>query len=537
LFKLQFAQYRAPQVHVIPPQASRPRHLWYALVLALLVTLPRAILIREAHSQTSDDDYHLVRGLEFLQRDPGLVNRELNDPPLGQAIAALPLWIMGGTTHGRDEGTAIYGQTAYSPETALMAVAIWKVLLFLPLVAVVFCWCRQLYGLPAAWFGVSLLLFEPTITAHLHLAALDVISTSGIVCACFFGWRYFERPSVGRMILASGACAVALLLKHTAILVPAIFCGYGLLDWFHRRAVVADTLALRNGMLKGALLALVAMWLLLWLDLSPVRQAGAMPGGLYISSVLDARDHVKAPNDAYLWGDVRRGGWWYYFPAVAAYKVPIAIALILTMGLASLARVRPRWQEWALVLPMIWYVVFLLCQNINIGWRHFLPAYVFMLLAASRCMAAGLTWRVLGWAAIGVTAIDIARWHPDYIAYINWPRPDVYQAISDSNIDWGQGLKQANDWLDANPAFIAGRPVYVRASAVSNRAVRHYLGRRVIQLHAADVCPAHGVLILSPVSLSGISESEDDYASLRGVAPHAVIGHSLRVYDLDAPGH
>jgi hypothetical protein len=522
-------------VHVTS-QAS-PRHLWYALLLALLVALPRAILIREAHSESSDDEYHLVRGLEFLQRDPGLVDRELNDPPLGQALAALPLWIMGGTTHGSDEGTAIYHQTAYSPETALMAVAIWKVLLFLPLVAVVFIWCRQLYGLPSAWFAVTLLLVEPTITAHLHLAALDVIATSGIVSACFFGWRYFERPSLGRLYVASGACAVALLLKHTAIIVPAIFCGYALLDCLRRRSTICEPLTMRSGMLKGALVAVLLMWLLLCLDLSPVRKAGAMPGGLYISSVLDAADHVNAPNDAYLWGDVRRGGWWYYFPAVAIYKVPIAIGLILTMGLASIVRFRPRWQEWGLVLPMIWYAVFLLCQNINIGWRHFLPAYVFMLLAASRCMAAGLSWRVAGWVAIGVTTIDIARWHPDYIAYVNWPRQDVYQAISDSNIDWGQGLKQANDWLDANPDFIAGRPVYIRATGVSNRAVRHYLGRRVIQLHVASLCPTKGVLILSPVSLSGISESEDDYAALRGVSPHALIGRALRVYDLDRPGH
>jgi hypothetical protein len=517
-----------------------PRHLWYALLLALLVTLPRAILIREAHGETSDDDYHLVRGLEFLQRDPGLVHRELNDPHLGQAIAALPLWIMGGTTHGRDEGTALYDQPAYSPETALMAVAVWKVILFLPLIAVVFVWCRRLYGLPAAWLAVTLLLVEPTITGHLHLAALDVLATSGIVCACFFGWRYFDHPTLPRLSVASGACAVALLLKHTAILVPAIFCGYALIDWLRRRSNAADSadpLAVCNGMLKGALLAVMAMWLLLWLDLSPVRRAGVMPGGLYVSSVLDAADHVRAPNDAYLWGNVRRGGWWYYFPVVATYKVPIGIALILAMGLASVFKFRPRWEEWGVLLPLIWYAVFLMFQNINIGWRHFLPAYVFMLLAASRCMAAGRIWQIVAWVAVGVTTLDIARWHPDYICYINWPRHDVYLAISDSNIDWGQGLKQANDWLDANPAFIAGRPVYIRASAVSNRAVRHYLGRRVTQLHVADVAPRHGVLILSPVCLSGISESQDEYALLRGVEPHALIGHSLRVYDLDRLGH
>src|SRR3954452_15761522 len=101
-------------------RATRP--LLLALLLAAAVVLPRALLLRDAHSETSDDDYHLVRGLEFLHRDPGLVHRELNDPPLGEAIAALPLWLMGGSTHGVDEGTALYAQTGYTPETALLIV-------------------------------------------------------------------------------------------------------------------------------------------------------------------------------------------------------------------------------------------------------------------------------------------------------------------------------------------------------------------------------------------------------------------------------
>src|SRR3954470_19605639 len=110
------------------------RHLLLALLLAAAVVFPRALLLRDAHSESSDDDYHLVRGLEFLHRDPGLVHRELNDPPLGEALAALPLWLKSGSTHGVDEGTALYAQSAYSAEAALTAVAIVKSLLTLPLI-------------------------------------------------------------------------------------------------------------------------------------------------------------------------------------------------------------------------------------------------------------------------------------------------------------------------------------------------------------------------------------------------------------------
>src|SRR4051812_16484216 len=111
-------------------QGQRPKDLPLVLILAALVILPRAAFIAHAHNESSDDDYPPVRGVEFLQRDSGLVHRELNDPPLGEAISALPLWLMGAGTHGRVEGSALYGQR-FTPEAATRAVAVWKATLFL----------------------------------------------------------------------------------------------------------------------------------------------------------------------------------------------------------------------------------------------------------------------------------------------------------------------------------------------------------------------------------------------------------------------
>jgi hypothetical protein len=542
-----------------PTRARVRRHLLLALLCAAAIVIPRAILIQEAHGEASDDDYHLVRGLDFLRLDRGLVHRELNDPPLGQALAALPLRLMGGTSHGLYEGTAIHGQTGYTAETALAAVAAWKAVLFLPLIAVAFAWCARVYGLRSAWLAAGLLIVEPTITGHLHLAALDVLATTWIVAACYLGWRYFERPTLPRLLAAALACAAALVTKHTAVLVPVILCAYAVLAWTTRRAPDAQEPPLAAhgglaGLVKAALVTALLMWALLAFDLSPVRKIKTgVPGGLYVESVLDAAGHVRYPNDAYLFGQTRRGGWWYYFPAVATYKVPIGIAVILLVGLTSFVYRRPRRDEWPLLLPAAGYAVFLMSQSINIGWRHFLPAYVFLMLTATRVLANRLPAPVehapaaappqssLGRSvapslillAFTATALDTARWFPNYIPYLNWPRANAHLAISDSNVDWGQGLKQADRWLAANGAFVAGRPVYLRAFAVSNRAIYRYLGGRVVRKDAGYPPPRSGVLIVSPVAVAGVSESADEYGFLRGVAPVAVVGRTLRVYDLD----
>src|SRR5439155_4090768 len=108
---------------------------------------------------------------------------------------------------------------------------------------------------------------------------------------------------------------------------------------------------------------------------------------------------------------------------------------------------RPRFEEWSLLLPLITWAVFLMQSRISIGWRHFLPAYVFLLMLAARViLARGIFWTIASWACVAIVAVHATLWHPDYLSYLNWPRKAAYLAINDSNIDWGQGLKEVRGW-------------------------------------------------------------------------------------------
>src|SRR5262245_58786400 len=70
--------------------------LWLAIAIAALVLIPRGYFIANAQSERIDDEYHLQRGIQFLnQMLAGDRSLPLNDPPLGAAISLLPLWIAG----------------------------------------------------------------------------------------------------------------------------------------------------------------------------------------------------------------------------------------------------------------------------------------------------------------------------------------------------------------------------------------------------------------------------------------------------------
>src|SRR5690349_2579737 len=87
------------------------RHFCLALLLAAIVIIPRSALIIRAHSDYYDDQYHFVRGMRFLADKLARHPLELNDPPLGEALTAMPAWWSG----VRNISGGVYDQTQANP--------------------------------------------------------------------------------------------------------------------------------------------------------------------------------------------------------------------------------------------------------------------------------------------------------------------------------------------------------------------------------------------------------------------------------------
>ena len=549
--------------------------------MAACVLVPRTVLVSRAHTECWDDPAHLRQGLSLLMRTN--VGGDRADPPLGQVLTCLPM-VATGCLPPRPEnyrpapddppGAAptyaapIYGQK-WSPETIRAMLAAWKALLVVPLAGLVFHWCRSLYGPRGGWLGMALLLVEPTVAGHVAPLALDLLGAEAIVFACYFAWRYFERPTRGRLIAAGVMAVAAMLTKNTAAILPGVITVYAFLHWLRDRRIDPATASLRgrfNQLLAGAVVAAVAFWPLTTFDFSRPRDHGPVvsteytesysftvdvvngglmhrwPGGVYIGSLALAYDKAGVGHPAYLRGRVSQHGWWYYFPVVATSKVPMGIALVMLLGVASFIRRRPTWGETPLVVAVICWGMFIILSGVNIGFRHFLPVYIPLLMLSARCVtvapftAATGRSRVLAllpWIGVAVAAVHVGSYHPDYLSYINWPRARPWLAVSDSNIDWGQGLKQVRRWLGDQPEQTTGRTVWLGYFGnPEGRSVPYYLGNRARELQETDPAPTSGLLVISPVWVAGVYGT-GQYAFLRPVAPDAVIGHSMLVYDLD----
>jgi Dolichyl-phosphate-mannose-protein mannosyltransferase len=527
----------------------KDRSIWVVLLLALAVVLLRSIGIAYAHSESIDDDYHLVRGVRFLTGT--LKNTPLNDPTLGETILSLPLWLTDCKPWGAPRNPTKFGLIIHnqrlSPETITMMVAVWKAILFSLFVPFVFACVRGLYNVRAAWVAVVIMLIEPTISAHVTPAALDLIGFQAIAVACWLWWRYFERPGWGTLAWAAGVSGAAMLVKHTAIVLPFVAMCYAALWMFFRRGQsesVGTWWRTRwTHALAAPFIAFVALTIFSGGFAKVPRPESIpaestlgrlfekpLPAGLYFRSLQTAAFHGEEGHPSWFMGQRNDQGSIWYYPVVALYKVPIPLIAFVGVGIVSLLFVRPRFREWALVVPMVLLFALIVKGGINIGFRHAIPAYAFLLMLCTRSLLIerrAIAGMII--ALLAVTTVDVARWYPNLISYINFPRHRVWLEINDSNLDWGQGLKQIRNWIDANATLIAGRPVYVRAFGLPDSPnVQYYLQDRAIVL-TRNTAPPPGdaVLITSPLYVVGLFEGNTKTGALEFLKdkdPIAVIG-------------
>jgi hypothetical protein len=544
------------------------RQLMLALLVSAAVLVPRGILIARLHGPTVDENYHLYRGLLLLRQDRANLRAiRWNDPPLGEAITAIPAWL--NRVHLSDPMYAFaWNRQVPPPEDCYVVptsirieTAIWKSLLFLPAIGVIFYWVRSVYSAASAWLALATVLIDPTLAAHLPLPTLDGLATGGIVIAAYAVWRFLREPTSRWQLLAAAAVAVALLLKNTAAMLSIATVIMAALAWIGPRRTAPKLWPNLRKLIVAAALVPLFIWILLLGDISvpqdfmnrPLFAKGALlshgiPCGIYVESVLEGLTHVGVGHESYLLGQTSQMGWWYYFPVVATYKIPIGIAVVIVLGLASLAWIRPRFEELPLAICAVLWTGLALAQRVDIGFRHFLPALMFWLMLASRIgCSRGWFWLTLAWLALAGATVDTIRCAPDFLSYINFPRKFAYLDISDSNVDWGQATDELRQWLAKQPDD--GRPIYLayfgprdidlfeqigpRLSEYMAIRDKYWISRNPTEDTGPSRVPNHGILILSPIWVSGQYDPNHVFAGFQDIEPEEVIGHSLLVYDLD----
>jgi hypothetical protein len=213
-------------------------------------------------------------------------------------------------------------------------------------------------------------------------------------------------------------------------------------------------------------------------------------------------------------------------------------------------RLKKRREVFYTLAPPVIYLAVAMMSGMNIGARHLLPMYAFVIIfaAAGTVALAGMNgrinrrWAVVCSVLIAASIVSSLLVFPNEIAYANeaWGGPkNVHNLLSDANVDWAQQLFQVKQWQDRHPdgecwfAYFA-RPeidpgVYgIRCHALPTIDTQ-WLG-------SADIIPPSitGAVVISAGDLSGCewpSGQVNPYRSFQSLRPDVAIDDSVFVYE------
>jgi hypothetical protein len=183
-----------------------------------------------------------------------------------------------------------------------------------------------------------------------------------------------------------------------------------------------------------------------------------------------------------------------------------------------------------LIFPSF-FLLLSIFSHIDIGDRHILPLYPFLMLACGAIWEYCRGHRVaylLVMLALGLHVADGLRYAPDYLSYFNvFVSPNKsYQLLSDSNVDWGEGLIALHDYQKAHH----NQPIHLA-----------YFGSVYPSQYDIDALPLRedertsGTVIVSATHLSGqLLRHNGAYRWLLQYPLTAILNHTLYVFQVPA---
>jgi len=463
--------------------------------LLLLILEAQLLYSVKQESLTWDEGDHIFAGYMSLKHGDFGLNPE--HPPLVKMIAAIPLQSMNlrePQLQNRYFKTEAYlsGRDlifANDFETITFRARMFASIFALMVALLAFLTAREMFGTGAGFITLLLLVFEPNFLAHGAIVATDIGAACCLLASIYAFYRYVKSPSWGRVAVLGLAAGVYFITKHSAVLLPAMLVLLAITELLRRRQPGDETRLHQAMQMAGAfLVAGVITVAIIWVGYG--LRFSARPAGQQINPPLEATLGNLSPIEgkavtmaarwkllpeswlygladvrsvanvwpSYMFGKVYAHGVWFYFPVAFLIKATLTTLIFLPLIVYAIASGKLRgWREILfLTVPPALYLFISMTSKLNIGIRHILLVFVFLLV-----LAGGAAWNLISknrrWAwAIGVLVLfhivsSLRAFPTSYMAYANelWGGPaNVHKYLTDSTTDWGQQLKAVKRYID-----------------------------------------------------------------------------------------
>ena len=552
--------------------------LWIAgSLLAVMAALQIGSATHE--SPTNDETNHLVAGYVYLTT--GEYSMDLNHPPLGRILAALPLLSLPiqyvPANRAWPEVNVFLWRNPVPAQTILFRARLVVITLTILFGSWLAWWTRRYFGAPTALLALTFFAFDPNLIAHGHYVTTDLIAALSIFVAATLWTSFLLDAAWKTLIPAAVGLGIALVSKYSAIFLllalPLLYCiacrknhGRPFFTWRGGLLVIG---VMCTGAASAIILVYapqavtryhdlrVASYRVRFVDqvlgtsittdrtrqiVAALGRAICEPGYSYLTGLKEVIKHNADGHPAYLLGRFGRHGWWHYFPVAFMVKTPTAVLVASLLALVSLFFLWRRSQFELLPLcvglPPVIFFLLAMCASINIGVRYILPVYAFLYVWLAFVLvqySARLLKKAWPWTLAGLLVMLSAEslmTYPHYLAFFNWPSGGPVNGpryLLDSNIDWGQDLVALKRYVDDHQAAPLCTALF------AGHYLPHYgvISRNLLSTgipEGVENLPC--VVAVSVNLLYGVYVWPGMFAPLREREPVARIGYSIYVFDL-----
>ncbi len=578
---------RPPAAEPLGAKARLRANYGSVVVLAVfaVIFITLAVSSYSRTSATWDEPIHLTAGYAAGARDDFRIDP--SHPPFLRVWAALPTLLMDNVVMdatGIDRvAPASWLQEAYpfahrflyvdnDADRLLYRARFMTVILGVVLGVVLFLWAREWLGFVPAVAALALYTLEPNLVSHASLVTTDFGVTCFIFTAVYFAWRLHRHGGWWNVAGLAICCGLAVVSKFSGVFLAPVVAML-----LATTVAERSTLTVRRAVMVCAIVALTsfgaiwaaygfrylpsasASWTFTLQD-SPLAQTA--PGVARFGAWLDSTrvlpnaftqgalyTHLSVkPMPGFLAGEISTAGWWYYFPAAFVMKTPLMLLVLLGAGLVVFARWRGDLgtsNELFVLVPATVFLVLAMISGVNIGVRHILPVYPFVILIAAAGTREVLRLRrpLAGTALLLIATVSVVEFgsaFPYPLTFFNHlfggPQ-NGYRYLADSNLGWGHGLKELKAWMDRHAVSHMNLAYFGQADpAYYGIGVTYLPGGPAFAIDKTARPTLPGFVAISSTTLNGVYAPPAwrlFYRPFHDIEPVAVIANSIRVYQID----
>ncbi len=511
-------------------------------------------------SPTYDEPVHVIEGYSYLKTGSMRIVHPHDHPMLAKIISSLGLFFLNPqpilyTTHP----TWMYPQryafsnlvlynNIISAEKILNSArkviviisTIFSILLFLISVVT--------YGILSGVYIVALYTFNPTILSHSCLATQDLL------VSVFYFFSIYTFYLWLKTNLDSKTKTYSSTIIYSAIY-PGVFLGLALVTKYSAVSIIPTWLLIQIFLIvrkkltvKSAILFWIISFACCLIIISFVYKIVYID--VYFSSMYEVIKDMQEGRPSFFIGKHSTTGFREYFLIAFLLKTEIGLIILLLLSLIvmfyNLVKRSYGLLEIILAISILIYFVLASFSRMQIGHRHLLPIYPLIFLFTCSLLKSKKIFIILTFLCLGVNIFSSYKNHPWYLSYFNefiGGSKNGYKYFTDSNIDWGQGLKELGKWLDRHQD-IKSKGIYLSYFGVGDP---HYYGIKYTPIGFVTNLPLEDRIgdnivrnkydrIIIAVSVTNLQctyyAEKDIFDFLKSISPIAYIADSILVYDI-----